>query len=127
MHFTQSEQTLVDEYRGNLQQLGFKFEGRNVTHVPALFQDRNPQELIKSLLDDLASETGLKSIDTVSEEMLAFLACRAAVKAGDILTEEQMKKIIVDLGKTHNNITCPHGRPTRVLVTIDELDSLFKR
>lgn len=127
LRLTQSETVLLEEYKTVLEEVGFAFAPQKVTHLPALFQDRDPGKLIKDILQNLAEETGLQTIDKVSEEMLAFLACRAAVKAGDTLTQEQMKKILAELEVTPNNFTCPHGRPTRVLMSMDELDSMFGR
>ena len=95
--------------------------------MPFLFQDRDPKELIQNLLEKLEETHEMPSIDSISEEMLAFLACRAAVMAGDTLSEETMKKIIKDMETKPNNATCPHGRPTQIAIHIDELNGLFKR
>lgn len=144
LHIPNTEQLLLQEQRKIFEKLGFTFyfskesqphrkkqinsEDRIiVTHVPFLFQDRKPQELIKQLLEDIEEGIHMKDIDKVSEEMIAFLACRSAVKAGDILTENQMEKIIEELEDTPNNITCPHGRPTRISLSIHELNLQFKR
>ena len=127
LHFTQSETVMFEEYKNTLESVGFKFDKNTITHLPTLFQDRNPQELLRSLFEDLENENGLNRVDKVSEEMLAFLACRAAVKSGDLLNGEQMRKIIEDLQNTTDNITCPHGRPTRIAISTEDLNTMFKR
>ncbi len=48
----------------------------------------------------------------INNKLRAQMACKAAVKAGDTLTQEQMQELLNDLYKTDNNLTCPHGRPT---------------
>lgn len=98
-----------------------------LSNIPQLFQDRNPRELIISFLEQLEQGKHLSDVDNVSEEMLAFLACRAAVKSGDLLDEKLMEKIITDLDKTPNNVTCPHGRPTHILLSLQDLNAQFKR
>lgn len=127
LSLTAAQSILLTEYTQLLTNMGFKFSETAITHVPSLFHDRDPAALVIQCLDDLESDEKLRSIDKASEEMLAFLACRAAVKAGDELTEEQMKTILLDLEKTPHNATCPHGRPTRIRTSIDELNTMFKR
>jgi DNA mismatch repair protein MutL len=91
-----------------------------------LKKGRNIEKIISEILSDLDNETK-KDLDTKTKRMLQFLACKAAVKAGDPLTTEQSKAIIEQLEKTPNNLTCPHGRPTKITVTLKELATSFKR
>ncbi|MBI1863187.1 DNA mismatch repair endonuclease MutL, partial [Candidatus Microgenomates bacterium] len=121
-----AESVTLNEYLPLLQRIGFVLQSTIMTHVPLLFQDRDPRELLMRYLEDL-EQGHTNVVDNASEEMLAFLACRAAVKAGDELAEYQMKKILVDLETVPNNATCPHGRPTRIGIPIDQLNALFKR
>jgi DNA mismatch repair protein MutL len=55
------------------------------------------------------------------------MACKAAVKAGDVLDAAQMKQLIQDLRRTDNNLTCPHGRPITWLLDYHEIEKKFKR
>jgi DNA mismatch repair protein MutL len=75
-------------------------------------------------LQDPDHETCAKQI---TEKLHAQMACKAAVKAGDSLTQEQMKQLISDLAVTNNRFFCPHGRPTNWLLRLDELERKFKR
>ena len=125
------EADLLDENKISLEKAGFimeHFQGNNylVRKIPVVFRGRNIEKVIKDILSDLKDDT-IKSIDTQSQRMLAFLACRAAVKRGDVLTQKQMKDLVTKLTASPNNITCPHGRPTKIQVSIEELDRLFKR
>lgn len=122
-----AKRIVLEEYTDYLTSLGFAFQKQAMTHVPYLFHDRDPATLLTLWLEDLEHYEGIRSLDNASEEMLAFLACRAAVKAGDTLTEEQMKTILVDLEQAPNNVTCPHGRPTKIAIPADQLNTLFKR
>jgi DNA mismatch repair protein MutL len=78
-------------------------------------------------LEDLNLEKTPKEIDFLSKKMIAYLACRGAVKAGDPLTKKQVKDLLEKLKSTNNNTTCPHGRPTKVFIDIERLHRLFKR
>jgi DNA mismatch repair protein MutL len=55
------------------------------------------------------------------------MACHRAVRAGDVLTEEQVAALLAESEKIEHAHTCPHGRPTRVLIPVPELENLFKR
>lgn len=74
-------------------------------------QNLSPQELSKKL----------------HESLQAQMACKAAVKAGDVLTLEKMHELIHLLEKTPNKSTCPHGRPTSWLIALHELEKMFRR
>jgi len=63
----------------------------------------------------------------INEKIHAQMACKAAVKAGDILTTEQIEQLLKDLQQTNNRFTCPHGRPTGWLLSNYEIEKKFKR
>lgn len=65
--------------------------------------------------------------DQQSDQMLKYLACRAAVKQGDQLTEKAAKDLVQKLLKTENNLYCPHGRPTMIEYSLFSLNKQFKR
>lgn len=95
--------------------------------APLLFQDRNCKQLILEMIDDLKDEKKPKEIDSITSRMIAYLACRGAVKAGDKLTQKQAKDLLEKLTKTRNNATCPHGRPVKVEIDLEKINKLFKR
>ena len=65
--------------------------------------------------------------DKIKQEKIIRSACRAAVKANDVVEVTQMIDILNDLQKLDNPFTCPHGRPTMVKYTLYELEKMFKR
>jgi len=105
----------------------FKDNSFVIRSLPVLFQDRDYIKLLREMLDDFQNDTLPKTVDDTSKRMIAYLACRAAVKAGDRLTKKQAKEIIEQLEKTANNTTCPHGRPTKVMINLENINRLFKR
>lgn len=132
LHLSLSEKIIFEEHRILFKKLGFVITQTEnnaavITHTPFLFQDRDPEALIKQFLENVEEEIPLKQMDKISEEMIAFLACRAAVKAGDTLDEEKMRNILLELENTPNKATCPHGRPTSIFTSFDQLDNFFKR
>lgn len=123
---------LLEEYRAELEQLGFEFElwERNLVIIrsaPEIFADRNLPELFQEVLQDLAEGKSLDGIDTATQRLLAYLACRSAIKAGEPLSNEQKQQLLTELRQTPRNFTCPHGRPIVHDLSLEELYSLFKR
>ncbi len=61
------------------------------------------------------------------QEVLHMTACRAAIKAGQLLTLNQMRQLIINLCNTTHPFTCPHGRPCMIAIDSDDLYKMFKR
>ncbi len=101
-----------------------------VTAVPHHLQTLNITELINEVLSWIHKETG--DADTmlfkrINEKLHAQMACKAAIKAGDDITQQRMYELISELYRTPNHHCCPHGRPTTFIFGIDEIEKKFKR
>lgn len=64
---------------------------------------------------------------TLHHKLAAQMACKAAVKAGDQLSKEQMEQLLVDVAACNEPLTCPHGRPTGWLMSLNDIEKKFKR
>ncbi len=125
------EAHLIEEKLPLLSELGFELEpfGPNVfiiRSVPAMLSDSDPVEVIAGIVDDLAqgNKPGMATI----EEKIVLRVCKtAAVKAGQILSFEQMQGIIRQLERCQTPLTCPHGRPTMIHMSTDQLEHEFGR
>ena len=78
------------------------------------------------IVDSLSSEGGTRTPDILRDK-LASMACKAAVKGNNRLSEQEMKELIGELLSLDNPYACPHGRPTIVKWSRYELDRMFKR
>jgi DNA mismatch repair protein MutL len=123
------ESTTLSESLLWLRELGFEIEefGRNsflITGVPQeVGGKQDVAEIILNLIRDIQNfgkATGLKDIT-------ASLSCHAAVKAGDRLSLDEMNTLLLQLLRTTNPYLCPHGRPTLIKFTLDELKRKFER
>jgi len=99
--------------------LGFRVEtmgGRSyaLKEYPDLFKPEQAVDILLGLLE----EAGSKTAEDRREHMLATLACKTAVKAGEPLNREKMGYLVEELFKTSQPALCPHGRP--VVVHIDK-------
>lgn len=122
----------VLEQRGALAELGLDVEdfgGGTVllTCYPALFGSRSPQEIFRAVVDHLTARDRLPSREVLLNDLLSLMACRAAVKAGDPLTREEIDALVAQRALAADSHHCPHGRPTSLLFSRQELDRQFKR
>ncbi len=95
--------------------------------VPADLPNMNVAGVIADLLDDFESLGKVEQVEVLRDRIITRMACRAAVKAGAQLHIDEMRALIRDIANARLGFTCPHGRPTMVLMTRDQLDKQFKR
>ena len=84
----------------------------------------NNKEMFLDILDEMTSNSRSNFKD-VEERFIATVACKAAVKAGMDLTAVEVDKLIQGLLKLQNPYTCPHGRPTNIKFTKEEMMDKF--
>lgn len=94
--------------------------------LPVYLKECELTNLIHATVADLKAESYNKSFDPL-HAIRAQIACKAAIKAGDTLTELTMQTLIHDLEKTNNRFSCPHGRPTGWAISLHEIEKKFKR
>jgi len=87
----------------------------------------DPSVVIADLLDDFEALGKVEEVEVLRDRIVTRMACRSAVKAGQSLHREEMSALIRDIVSARLGFTCPHGRPTMVLLTRDQLDRQFKR
>ena len=128
---TDDEMNLVEEERETLLDLGFDVELGGPTKIklvgaPVDLVESKAFEILQyvfSCLHDHQQPTKAQ----LRHEMLAYASCRGAIKAGHNLNMYQMTTLIEDLFSTEKPYVCPHGRPTIIKFTPDELGKLFLR
>ncbi|GJM18019.1 MAG: DNA mismatch repair protein MutL [Phycisphaeraceae bacterium] len=96
---------------------------------PSFLQSRGvePDVFVKDLLERFARDGLAPDTEEALHEVLDMMACKAAIKAGDTLSDEEMGEILEMRARTERSGSCPHGRPTTVRLTITELEKLFDR
>jgi DNA mismatch repair protein MutL len=116
---------LMKECGPALAGLGFaieEFGGRGilVRAVPALLKGEEPRRLIEGLLDDVGAPRRDETAPLV-HKALAFVACRAAIKAHAPLQREEMARLLSDLSAAETPYFCPHGRPIVSRLSLREI------
>jgi DNA mismatch repair protein MutL len=117
------------EHEQWLQTLGFEGErfGPHTLRIlaaPADMPEGRVERVLDLLLTDLLGE---RTPDRRLRETAALLACHSAVRFGDTMTPESARQLLSSLAMTEEPISCPHGRPTTVILPDDQLRRLFKR
>lgn len=128
---TDDEMNLVEEERETLLDLGFDVELGGPTKIklvgaPVDLVESKAFEILKYIFSYL-HEYQQPTKAQLRHEMLAYASCRGAIKAGHNLNMYQMTTLIEDLFSTEKPYVCPHGRPTIIKFTPDELGKLFLR
>lgn len=124
------EKEVLEEYQHVFEFMWFEIEilsGWNIiiNAIPDFLRKQNIEEIFKYILDDI-SEVGSKSFDEVRHKILAYTACRSAVKFGDPLSIFEMQRLVSNASLDYSS-TCPHGRPVVFNVWLQELQKKYER
>ena len=79
------------------------------------------------MLDKMSDKTLAPDAEGLVHEILDMAACKAAIKAGQALTYEEMRQLVADKETVERSSRCPHGRPTTIVFSMGELEKQFKR
>jgi DNA mismatch repair protein MutL len=98
-----------------------------VSGYPAMLANMPAAEILRMVVDQLAVDGKTVERRDLLDELLHMISCKAAIKAGDRLTPVEIDALLADRHLVHDTHHCPHGRPTALVFTREELDKQFKR
>ncbi len=129
LELTPSQEQLLKKECATLTSYGFALEpfGERtylVRSAPAMLEGKDVLAALKELLDLLGSG---ESAEKRQEEFAISLACHSAVRAGQVLSLEEMQALVRQLEKAELPRTCPHGRPTTIRLSAAQLEKEFGR
>ncbi len=127
---TSTQYEIMKQIKSNLEELGFEIDEFGdltfkISAVPVDISQMNLAAFFENVLQDKSITQNLKASDLLISK-LAQWACKAAVKAGDRLTDAQVKELFRQM-KQGLPMQCPHGRPCIFTFTRTDLDKMFKR
>jgi DNA mismatch repair protein MutL len=119
-------------HQGRLAALGFEaepFGGRSwsVAAVPALLSRAAPGPLFRDLAEQLVHLGSGDVAEDALNDVLATMACHAAVRAHDALSHDELRALLVQLDEIDFKVRCPHGRPVVTEITLAELERRVER
>jgi DNA mismatch repair protein MutL len=123
------QRALLSEMADELSAQGFALEPFGdgtwlVRSVPAVLRDRDVAVTLVEFLDALSRE---EAVPDRRQRVAMSLACHAAIRAGQPLSQEEMRELLRQLEATEDPRHCPHGRPTMVHMSADALAREFRR
>jgi len=126
------EAATLEEHRDLLDRLGievtsFGTDSVAVQSFPSVLRDGDVASFLRNLLDTLAGRSGETGTDVVLNDLISMMACKAAVKAGDPLTQEEIDALMKKRHLIEKSVSCPHGRPTMLRLTKADLNRQFHR
>ena len=130
IEFSKEEYDILLEIFPYLKKIGFKIvETENsklvVEATPSDISWGDEKKIIKEIIDEFISTR--KKYSSYKEALAASFACKAAVKAGDQMSKDEMVMLVNRLFSTEHPYYCPHGRPIIMQLSLDELDRRFER
>lgn len=133
VQLTTEQVETLNQASSSLQKIGFSISdlGDNTIAVNALplkFSNNNLDKVIHSLLDDIEEKSDFQNLSDIEDIVINYAACRGAIKFGQPLTKDEMIGLIREMEAIqHKQYSCPHGRPSKVEITFQELEKQFKR
>jgi DNA mismatch repair protein MutL len=120
------------EHRTALEDLGLGVEDFGggtllLTSYPAILGNRSPQSILHAVVDHLVAKERAPDREQLLNDLLSLMACHAAVRAGDHLTPEEIEALVAQRRLANDAHHCPHGRPTALLFSRQELERQFRR
>ena len=138
IEFSNDEYIILKENLNILTDMGFNIEEFGINSIiikshPIWLQSSiwvhrgDLESVIKELIDMVIKREKNFDLNRFYDHISATVACKMSVRANTILTMEEMEEIVKDLRKCKNPFNCPHGRPTVIYYSKEELEKLFKR
>ncbi len=132
IEFAYEEVSIIEGNKEIFTNLGFEIEhfGGNtylIHAVPSFLAKEDSEQVIKGVLDDIINEKSPSKFQGKKEDIINYMACRSAIKFGQKLSLDEMQSLLWQVEKLKRPYTCPHGRPTMISLTLDELEKMFGR
>ncbi|MGD0042442.1 MAG: DNA mismatch repair protein MutL, partial [Isosphaeraceae bacterium] len=132
VHLSADEAAAILEHRELLAELGLDVEPFGgdtvlVRSTPVMLTHLTPERLVRDLAEHVHTQPIPPSRDAMVAELLHMVACKAAVKAGDRLSPEEIEALLERRHLVADSHHCPHGRPTALVFTKAELEKQFGR
>jgi DNA mismatch repair protein MutL len=129
---TEAQAALLEENAELIEKLGVElvpFGPRTmaIQAFPSLLAKADPLDFIQDLIDLLEKQDTDPEPQRILDDILNMAACKAAIKAGQKLTDSEMEQLLTNRDTVESASRCPHGRPTTLKFSLTDLEKQFKR
>jgi len=127
-----SETQAVQEHLPDLEKMGFSLEPGGdrtfwVRAVPEVLAGQEPLQVLKEMIGEIASWGRGADLTRQFSKLIHLLACRGSIQASRSLRSEEALSLLEQLQNCVSPARCPHGRPTFIKISADDLDKMFQR
>ena len=129
---TKKESAVLLESLDVLKEVGITIEefgedSFRVTSIPTWMKEVDSNDYLDEIIEQVVSGNKKIDLQTLRIHVISTMACKASLKANKVLSYFEMQTLLDNLLKCDNPYTCPHGRPTTIIYSTNDLDKLFKR
>jgi DNA mismatch repair protein MutL len=126
IELSNTEMDIVMNNQSIFEKLGIHYEQFGpksiiVNEIPTYLKDKDQKEVIRETIDEIVKKNKNIEKSKLIDQALKYVACRSAVKAGELLPNNQIKYIVNNLFKLKNYDRCPHGRPILLILSKEEI------
>lgn len=119
-----------DIWTEQLSGMGFQIEPFGiktflVKGIPSFMDIEEARKFLENFIDEMGDVTAI--IHSEKLDKIITKACKSAIKANNLLNMEEIRYLLKELGETGNPFSCPHGRPTILMLSKQDIERLFKR
>lgn len=131
LYLSNNEVQAYETYKPQLEYFGLKTKQHDsntlhITSIPTWFKKNLETDYAESMIKYLLNDTTL-SIDKIINQLAKDLSCKHSIRANKHINHGEVDVLIKDLNRVKNPFTCPHGRPTIIEISLNELETRFKR
>ncbi len=131
LELTLADYLIIKNHLDDFKNIGFELEIINereifLKSIPLWAKDKDPLDIFYSLFEEINNEHAF-DLSTFRDSMAKMMACKASIKANHQISKEEIKVLMDNLSNCKNPYTCPHGRPTIINISLNEIEKMFER
>ncbi len=131
LNLSMKDANIVEQYLDNFNEIGFviePFQGTDfaVRAVPSELYTLDSEDVLMDIIDSFTAEIGSMVPNIITEKIMS-MSCKAAIKGNTKISFAEADALIDELLSCENPYNCPHGRPTIIKMSKEELEKKFKR
>ncbi|MDD3263761.1 MAG: DNA mismatch repair endonuclease MutL [Candidatus Nanoarchaeia archaeon] len=96
-----------------------------IRSIPIILQKQSSIDLFKELIDNIEKEE--TNIEEIINKTIISMSCKESIKANNLISNDYIKNVFLKTLELNNPYQCPHGRPTMIKYSLNDIEKLFKR
>jgi len=126
------EYEVLLRYSGTITEMGIELEDFGghtviVRAIPSAVREEDLEGILSDIAHTIMDFRASSPLEAIKDGIAKSVACHSSVRGARILGKEHLNRLLSDLDMTEDPHHCPHGRPTRVYYSVDDLKKIFER